>query len=138
LSDPFWVANADSLVMAELPGALERMRDPGVDAVVLGLEMEDTRRYGSLAIDPRGRLAGFLEKRPGHGWINAGVYLFRRELLGRFPQGEPLSMETQVFPALLAAGARIEVEPVQAPFLDMGTPESLGQLDEFIAVNFER
>jgi D-glycero-alpha-D-manno-heptose 1-phosphate guanylyltransferase len=141
LSDPFVVANADSLVLASMSGALARLeRNPAVSGVVLGLEMEDAARYGSLDLgDGDGdRLLGFREKRPGRAVINAGVYCFRRSLLDLFPAGEPLSMETQVFPALLASGARMEVErvPAATPFLDMGTPESLAQLDAFIAGNF--
>jgi D-glycero-alpha-D-manno-heptose 1-phosphate guanylyltransferase len=138
LSDPFWVANADSLALAGLSGAVARLERPEVDGVVLGLEMEDASRYGSLAVEEGSdRLGGFREKRPGHAWINAGVYGFRRRVLERFPEREPLSMETEVFPALLAGGARIEVERAAgAPFLDMGTPESLAQLDGFIDSNF--
>jgi NDP-sugar pyrophosphorylase family protein len=138
LSDPFFVANGDSLVAADLGPALERLRDDsGVDGAVVGVEMADTSRYGSLAIGEGGRLAGFREKQPRHGWINAGVYLFRRSLLERFPDRVPLSMETEVFPALLAGGANLAVIPVEAPFLDMGTPEALGQLDDFVAAHCE-
>jgi len=49
-----------------------------------------------------GLLAGFQEKRPGAGVINAGVYLFRTPVIGSFPDSSPLSFETDVFPALAA------------------------------------
>ena len=112
--------------------ALPAIAQPGVDGVSLGLEVDDASRYGSLAVGESGRLLGFHEKRPGRGLINGGVYFFRQRALDRFPRMQPLSMETDVFPALLSAGADLRVEGVQAPFLDIGTPESVRQAEGFV------
>lgn len=136
ISDPFAVANADSLVVADMRPALKLLRDGQVDGVLLGVPVPDTTRYGSLAITPGGRLTGFREKQPGAGHINGGVYLFRRKLLQLFPSQQPLSMETEVFPALLAAGADLRVVPADAPFLDIGTPESLAEAERFVLAHF--
>ena len=132
VGDPFAVANADSLVLADLSRAVNVLDDPTVDALVLGVRVKDTTRYGSIEIGPGGDLLGFREKRPGAGWINGGVYWLRQRLVARFPDRLPLSMETDVFPALLAAGARIRVLAVETPFLDIGTPESLAGAGRFI------
>jgi NDP-sugar pyrophosphorylase family protein len=37
-----------------------------------------------------------------------------------------------VFPALIADGARIAVARCEAPFLDIGTEESLAQAEAFV------
>ena len=132
LSDPFIVSNGDSLVIADTKGAQERMTDPAVEGVVLGVRVPDASRYGSLAIGGDARLLGFREKQPGEGVINAGVYFFRRSLLERFPGKQPLSMEVDVFPSLLNGGADLRVEAVDAPFLDIGTPESVIQGEAFV------
>lgn len=135
--DPLWVANGDSLVLADLAPARSRLeRDADLDGVLLGVEVEDASRYGSLTLDASGRLLGFAEKRPGRAVINAGVYLLRRRMLDLFPPRRPLSLETGVFPALLARGARLHVEAVRAPFLDIGTPESLAQAESFLRDHF--
>ncbi len=133
-SDAWLVLNGDSLALAPLAPLFGLLNDPAVDAAVLALWMDDASRYGSLAIEA-GQLQGFLEKRPGASWINAGVYLFRAKTLDLFPEKSPLSFETDVFPALLAAGCRIAVHQVAAPFLDIGLPESLAQADDFIGTN---
>jgi D-glycero-alpha-D-manno-heptose 1-phosphate guanylyltransferase len=104
--------------------------------VLLGVEVQDASRYGSLAADAAGRLLGFAEKRPGRAVINAGVYLLRRRMFNWFPPQRPLSMETDVFPSLLARGARLHVETARAPFLDIGTPESLAQAESFLRDHF--
>jgi D-glycero-alpha-D-manno-heptose 1-phosphate guanylyltransferase len=135
--DPFFVANGDSLVLADVSPALRLIQDPCVDAVVLGVTIKDSGRYGSLDVEGDGRLRAFREKeeRSG-GLINAGIYLFRRRALDLFPAKTPLSLETEVFPALLERGSRIVVHSCLAPFLDMGTPEGLNQMGEFIETHF--
>jgi len=137
LSDPFFVANGDSLVAADLEPAIDMVLQ-GADGVVLGVSVPDAARYGTLVIDGRNRLIRFGEKQPGAGVINAGVYLFRRALLERFPPHTPLSMELDVFPNLLATGADLRAAVCQqpTPFLDIGTPESLSQAESFLQAHF--
>ena len=102
------------------------------DGVVLGRQVADASRYGSLRADEQGRLLDFEEKRPGRALINAGVYFLRQSLLEQFPNRTPLSMERDVFPALLKAGADLRVHPVTGDFLDIGTPRDLQRASRFI------
>ena len=129
------VCNGDSLVAAPLYRLFSAFSDRAVDVAVMALWQEDASRYGSLDIAPDGRLRGFMEKRPGQAWINAGVYLFRSELLEGFPSRRPLSFETDVFPGLLAAGKCIRAVKAEGDFLDIGLPESLGMAPEFVQRN---
>ncbi|HUQ90175.1 MAG TPA: sugar phosphate nucleotidyltransferase [Bryobacteraceae bacterium] len=137
LSDPFLVVNGDSLVVADLSPARSWLQEEHLDGVVLGVRVPDTSRYGSLSIAEDSTLLGFREKQPGAGVINAGVYFFRKRLLDLFPKTTPLSMELDVFPALLAAGSHLKVLAVEAPFLDIGTPQSLAEAEAFIQSNFQ-
>lgn len=132
LGDPFLVANGDSLVAADCHAAFELGARPEIDGVLLGVRVPDTSRYGSLDCAPGGQLLGFREKQPGAGVINGGVYLLRQRLIGRFPPQTPLSIERDVFPHLLTEGVDLRVVPVTAPFLDIGTPESLEQAAAFV------
>ncbi len=127
------VLNGDSLLEVDVAGLVRRVREAGLDGAIVGIAVDDTSRYGSLAVDGEGRLAGFFEKRPGRGLINGGIYLFRKDLLAGFAAGTALSMETDVIPGLLAGGARLAVEVSPGPFLDIGTPESVVQAEAFIA-----
>ena len=114
-ADPLLLANGDSLALADLTGVWRWLENPAVDGVVLGLEVEDAARYGRLEVDREGRLLRFREKQPGRGLINAGVYFFRRRMLASFPQTTPLSMELDVFPALLKQGAKLMVDRCRPP-----------------------
>jgi NDP-sugar pyrophosphorylase family protein len=132
------VLNGDSLALTSLAGMLAELDDPQVGGAILGVPMPDASRYGTVVANARGALAGFQEKRPGAGVINAGVYLLRTSLLEQFPARVPLSFETDVFPALSAGPSVLKVCAAPAPFLDIGTPQSLPQADAFVRQHADR
>ena len=134
-SEAWLVVNGDSLVFANLASAVAELSNPAFAGAVIGCKMADASRYGTLAIGPAGELQGFTEKRPGKGIINAGAYLLRDSLVRQFPAKLPLSFEQEVFPQLVAQGVLLKVCAVDAPFLDIGTPESLRQAQSFIQQN---
>jgi len=129
------VLNGDSLVFADLQLACAELSDPAVAGVVVGCSVADASRYGTLSIGPGGELRGFIEKRPGSGVINAGIYLLRDSVVRQFPGTLPMSFEQEVFPQLIARGVRLRVCAVEAPFLDIGTPASLRQAESFVTAN---
>ena len=139
--------------VAESPGA-KTLPQQQIAGAILGVRVADAARFGTISVNENsgtgfqpvhgsqagslrhyGDLAGFSEKKPGAGVINAGVYLFRPSALERFPDGTPLSFETEVFPALIAGKVRLKVCVTDAPFLDIGTPESLPLAEAFIREN---
>ncbi|MEA5535447.1 nucleotidyltransferase family protein [Crocosphaera sp. XPORK-15E] len=137
LSPQAWlVMNGDSLIVAQFNQLAHYLKDDTIDGVILGVSVDDASRYGSLIIDESGQLVSFAEKKAGEGIINGGVYLFRHQLLKRFPSGFPLSFEYDVFPTLLEQKINFKVHPIQAPFLDIGTPETLPKAEAFIQENF--
>jgi D-glycero-alpha-D-manno-heptose 1-phosphate guanylyltransferase len=130
------IINGDSLIVTDLAPLNEYLQDETVDGVILGVSMADTSRYGSLVYDEQKTLLQFAEKQSGAGVINGGVYLLRHRLVQQFPTNFPLSFEYDIFPALLQQKICLKVHPVEAPFLDIGTPESLAQAESFICEYF--
>ena len=129
------VLNGDSLVVAPLEKLFHSLDQPEIEGAILGVPMADAARFGTISQNADGDLTGFNEKKPGAGNINAGVYLFRDAALKKFPTRTPLSFELDVFPALIRSGARLKTVLSAAPFLDIGTPESLPQAEDFIRQN---
>ena len=130
--------NGDTFAFAELGPAVRLLADPALGGVIFGRAVPDTSRYGSLKLDAAGNLERFEEKRPGQGLVSTGVYLFREDLLLDWPERRPLSLEHEVFPALTARGVLFRVVEMNAPFLDIGTPESLSEGDAFVRANLTR
>jgi D-glycero-alpha-D-manno-heptose 1-phosphate guanylyltransferase len=129
------VMNGDSLAFADLTAVAAPLSDDATSGVVVGRFVPDASRYGTLGIGSAGELLRFLEKQPGSGVINSGIYLLRHSLLTQVPDQTPLSLERDVFPSWLALGMRLQTVVTEAPFLDIGTPESLPQAEAFIRQN---
>ncbi|WP_413173117.1 sugar phosphate nucleotidyltransferase [Anabaena azotica] len=138
LPSAWLVLNGDSLLFTRLDSLTTHLLDPKLSGVILGLSVDDTTRYGSLVCNQTGVLVKFAEKHPGVGIINAGVYLLKNSLLKEFPHNYPLSFEHEIFPALLAKNISFKVHITDAPFLDIGTPESLPKAEGFILQNLDR
>lgn len=133
--DSILILNGDSLTLANFSPMFDALKEISNEVVMLGVLMADAERYGTLVVNKDGFLEGFNEKQPGKGLVNAGVYLFRRHYLDQLPRNKPLSFETDVFPSLVQKGVGIKVIEMNAPFIDIGTEESLAGASLFIEKN---
>jgi len=123
--------NGDSFIDADFPAYFGAHRSSGLRASLLLTEVPDTARYGRVQVEPGGRVVRFDEKgaHRGVGWINAGVYLFRRDLFAEIPRETSLSFERDLLPAWIAKG--LGGIPCRGRFLDIGTPESFAATETF-------
>jgi D-glycero-alpha-D-manno-heptose 1-phosphate guanylyltransferase len=81
-------------------------------------------------------LKSFIEKRPGSGLINGGIYFFKKALLDKFSIERQISMEAEIIPHLLELDMEIFVYDVgDAPFIDIGVPETLRLANNFLSLN---
>jgi D-glycero-alpha-D-manno-heptose 1-phosphate guanylyltransferase len=136
--DAWLVLNGDTLAFADLGKVISALDTPEQAGVIVGREVSDTSRYGTMVVGSAGELLGFAEKRPGKGVINAGIYLLKDSVVVEFPNRVPLSLETDVFPQLVERKILFKVCVVDTPFLDIGTPESLQRAQSFVEANRAR
>lgn len=126
------VANGDSLVMRGIDRLIGLKAAQG-DGGLLGVEVEDTSPYGRLQTGEDARLTGFAEKVPGEGLINGGIYIFRKKTLAREVKKGSQSVEYDIIPWFVSNGIRLSVIDVgAAPFIDIGTPESISEAEQFV------
>lgn len=131
------LSNGDSLFLADLKPAFDKLKDERIDGVILGRFMDDASRYGTINYDGSGRITSFAEKRSGAGVINGGVYLLRRRLLRMLPTYTPMSMEIDGIPNMLQLGANLHIVISEAPFIDIGVPETYMCAADFIKKYFK-
>lgn len=127
-SESLIVLNGDSYcdVNFEKLFAFHCVRQADVTQVVV--EQGDTSRYGAVLAEDDGRVVQFVEKggSSGSGWINAGIYVLRRELLSELEQRKNISLERELFPHWLSK--RFYAFPADPElFIDIGTPQSFAQ-----------
>jgi mannose-1-phosphate guanylyltransferase len=120
------VFNGDILSGLDLRKLVHTHRENAADVTLHLVKVEDPRRFGCVPTDGAGRVTAFLEKteHPPVDQVNAGCYVFRREVIDSIPGGRPVSVERETFPGLLAAGARLQGHVDASYWLDMGTPEA--------------
>jgi mannose-1-phosphate guanylyltransferase len=126
VSDPVVVLNCDILSGHDLRAQVD-LHTKADAAVTLHLtEVEDPSRFGCVPTDEAGRVTAFLEKTPDPmtNWINAGCYVFRRDVIEQIPAGRRVSVERETFPGLIEAGALVMGYLETAYWLDVGTPQA--------------
>jgi mannose-1-phosphate guanylyltransferase len=124
--DPVVVLNCDILSGHDLSAQVD-LHCKSDAAVTLHLvEVADPARFGCVPTDGSGRVTAFLEKTPNPvtNRINAGCYVFRREVINTIPAGRRLSVERDTFPSLIATGQLVMGYPESAYWLDVGTPQA--------------
>lgn len=128
------VMNGDSYCAADLNRFRATHSARGATASLLLTEVPDTSRFGRVEYLPDGQVTAFSEKGQvtGRGWINAGIYLLRRELLATVETGRAVSLEREVFPRWITE-QRLFADPLGTRFLDIGTPESYAAAETFLA-----
>lgn len=107
LDDTFIAFNGDVICSIDLNDMLRYHRShDGIGTMSLW-DVEDPSAFGVVATDARGRINDFQEKperdKAISNSINAGVYIFEREILDHIPNGV-VSLERQVFPNVLDRG----------------------------------
>ncbi len=128
---PVVVLNGDVLSGHDLRGQLEDFRTPrdgrAVDVSLHLVQVEDPRAFGCVPTDDAGRVLAFVEKSddPVTDQVNAGCYVFRREVIDTIPAGRVVSVERETFPGLVESGALVVGYVDTAYWRDVGSPEAL-------------
>jgi NDP-sugar pyrophosphorylase family protein len=132
----FLVLNGDTFLRTDLNALVEhharspRSRPIGTIAIQAA---QHTEGRGIITLDARRDIRSFQEKvAVGMGWVNAGAYVLEPAILEFVPDAGPVSLEREVFPAVLSEGRRLQGFEVTGRFIDIGTPEGYHQFCQYI------
>ena len=126
-SGPVAIFNGDVLSKHDLDAQFKSHESNGADVTLYLTQVEDARAYGAVELDDSGRVLAFNEKmeNPPTNIINAGCYIFNREVIAAIPFGKVISVERETFPQLLSSGAKVFGFIDKSYWLDIGTPAAL-------------
>lgn len=121
----FFVMNGDSFCALDMKQMLAAHREKGALVTMALLRADSGRKDGGyVETDASGYVTAFSEKVFREGsMLNAGIYLFDKQVLERIPAGRSVSLEKEVFPAL--CGGELGSFEIREPVYDIGTPERL-------------
>jgi len=125
IDERFLVVNGDVLTDLDL-GALIRFHDVhGGEGTIALHRVDDPSAFGVVPTDDDGRVLAFVEKPAREeaptDLINAGTYVLEAPVLERIADGRKVSIEREVFPAMVADGVLYAMAG-RTYWIDTGTP----------------
>src|SRR4051794_39403737 len=125
--DPVIVLNGDILSGHDLRAQVDAHRAADAAVTLHLVHVDDPRAFGSVPTDGAGRVTAFVEKSPEpvSDQVNAGCYVFTRDVIDDIPPGVIVSVERDTFPTLLATGGTVVGVVDDGYWLDVGTPSAL-------------
>jgi len=123
--EPFFALNGDICTDLDLTAMRAFHEERGAAITIALHRVDDARAFGLVATDPDGRVREFREKpaEPIPGDINAGTYLIDPAVLGPWTADHEISIEREIFPAVIDAGHPVFGFVADAYWMDLGTPE---------------
>jgi mannose-1-phosphate guanylyltransferase len=124
---PFFVLNGDVLTSLDLRAMMvEHARRGGLGLLHL-IRVEDPSAFGCVVHDEGAKISAFVEKPPKGteptNEINAGTYLFERDVLDLIPAGRNVSIERETFPQIIALDRGLYAYTTDDYWMDVGRPE---------------
>jgi mannose-1-phosphate guanylyltransferase len=127
LDERFLMLNGDVLTDLDLTAQIAQHEQTGATGTLALVPVPDPSSYGLVRLCDDRSVDEFLEKPlPGTvldtNLISAGAYVLERSVLDLIPPGRKVSIEREVWPALVSDGLYGFVDAA-AYWLDVGTPE---------------
>ncbi|MCB0964930.1 MAG: NDP-sugar synthase [Acidimicrobiales bacterium] len=125
IDERFLVVNGDVLTDLDLGQLVDFHVDHGGEGTIALHRVDDPSAFGVVPTDADGRVLAFVEKPPREeaptDLINAGTYVLEPSVLDRIAPDRKVSIEREVFPAMVADGALYAMSG-DTYWIDTGTP----------------
>jgi NDP-sugar pyrophosphorylase family protein len=123
--EPFFALNGDVLTDLDLSAMLRAHRQRDAVVTISLHHVDDARAFGLVVADRDGRVREFREKPTDAvpGDVNAGTYVLDPPVLRTWTTEGEVSIEREIFPAIIAGGGAVFGFPTEAYWMDLGTPE---------------
>ena len=138
VADTFVVVNSDVLTDIDFTALVALHRSTGARTTIGLTAVDDPSRFGVVVTNADARVTAFIEK-PAAGTaptnlINAGIYVMEPAALDMIDRGRRVSVEREVFPAMVDAGTLFAAEG-DGYWIDIGNPVAYIQANLDIAGN---
>jgi NDP-sugar pyrophosphorylase family protein len=145
LAETFLLLYGDSLLPIGYAAVGRRFKDSAALGLVVVYRdpSGETAVHPNMAIDRSGLVMRYDKAGAGSAdpvadleYVEAGVSCWRREVLDLLPRAGPVSFEQYCFPRLIA-GRQLAALPTPQRFYDIGTPERLRVIEEYLCAPAE-
>lgn len=125
------ILNGDSFFELNINKMLEFHQKINQPITMAVAEIKDPSRSGQIKINSNNIIAEFKEKgqEKEKSYINAGVYIFQKDVLKDFPKSKKISLEKEIFPQFLG---KISAFKTQGYFIDIGIKQDYEKFNQDI------
>jgi mannose-1-phosphate guanylyltransferase len=131
IEGPALICNGDILMQLNLQELVTFHQNKKALATLALTHVSDPSAYGVVEVDSEGHIQRFIEKpAPGQSrsnMINAGAYVFEKEVFTMIPPQTAYSVERALFPRLLEMKMPFFAKALPGYWLDVGTIEKYQQ-----------
>ncbi|MBN2570163.1 MAG: nucleotidyltransferase family protein [Deltaproteobacteria bacterium] len=137
-TDNVMALNGDSYVDVRLEDILAFHGKKQATITVIVKKIKNSGRYGLVAFDDNHMVASFNEKQEntGEGYINTGVYIFKRGIFNRVEEEKVISLEKELMPLFIHNGG-VYAFATHGKFIDIGIPETYLVAEQFFQGAFD-
>lgn len=107
------------------------------DMCVAGVPYNVNIPYGIFTFDDNDNVTGMKEKPSYYYYANAGIYLFKREIIKYIPK-DVMFHATDMIDLLIKKGKKVTKFPIAGYWIDIGKPEDFKKVQEFAKTINER
>src|SRR4051794_888009 len=137
-TDTFFVVYGDNLTALNLGALAAQHRRHGAVATIAVFDRDRIPNTGlaggRVLMDAEGQVTQFVEGgEAASPYVNAGVYALEPGVLATIPPGRFADFGRDVFPRLVADGARVDAFPIDGYCLGIDTPEALARANALVA-----
>lgn len=129
LDDVFIAVNGDVFIDIDVGKEIRDHFEHDASVTIALTTVSDPTQFGIVGLDDDGRITRFKEKPKKEeafsNLINAGVYVFNKDVLRFVPKGEPFDLSKDLFPILLENGYRLQGHRMDGHWRDVGRPYDL-------------
>ena len=122
------VLNGDSFCYFDIPNLLKQHYLNNADATLSVLRTNNPKKYGLVVFNENMKIYRFIEKTNKYkkkiNYINAGVYVIKKNLIKKINDTSPVSLEKDFFPKILDKNIQAFIIK-NNKFIDIGTRNSL-------------
>jgi NDP-sugar pyrophosphorylase family protein len=131
-TDNILVLNGDSYVDINLCDLVKKHLQTNMLMTIVLREVKNANRYGRVKLNSDDRVIFFEEKnpKPSRGYINAGIYLIKKELFDNVKDNKVISLEKELLPVFVEKGAYGYIS--RGKFIDIGVPEAYKMVDKYL------
>jgi NDP-sugar pyrophosphorylase family protein len=138
LAQSFLLLYGDSYLPIHYPAAHERLLASGAQGlmVVYDNQLGDTLVKNNVDVDDAGYVTVYEKESPRTlPYVEAGVLSFQKSCLNLIPSEGTISLEKEIFPALIAR-RQLAAFITSQRFYDIGTPERLQAIESYVAHDY--